>query len=114
MKEQKKLTMELVKSLMDESYTLVWTDYNDNLDNRLDLIHECLASKSQEKLWEKADEWYSDSEWEAVHEIVTRLKAECTACFHVDERRWKLSLKNTKMKYAMRYTVATIRMSFRN
>ena len=65
MKEQKKLTMELVKSLMDESYTLVWTDYNDNLDNRLDLIHECLASKSQEKLWEKADEWYSDSEWEA-------------------------------------------------
>lgn len=48
MKEQKKLTMELVKSLMDESYTLVWTDYNDNLDNRLDLIHECLASKSQE------------------------------------------------------------------
>lgn len=50
MKEQKKLTMELVKSLMDESYTLVWTDYNDNLDNRLDLIHECLASKSQEKI----------------------------------------------------------------
>ena len=58
MKEQKKLTMELVKSLMDESYTLVWTDYNDNLDNYLDLIHECLASKSQEKLWEKTDEWY--------------------------------------------------------
>lgn len=86
MKEQKKLTMELVKSLMDESYTLVWTDYNDNLDNRLDLIHECLASKSQEKLWEKADEWYSDSEWEAVREIITRLKTECTACFHVDEK----------------------------
>ena len=86
MKEQKKLTMELVKSLMDESYTLVWTDYNDNLDNHLDLIHECLASKSQEKLWEKADEWYRDSEWEAVREIITRLKTECTACFHVDEK----------------------------
>ena len=25
--------MELVKSLMDKSYTLVWVDYNDNLDN---------------------------------------------------------------------------------
>ena len=45
--------MELVKSLMDESYTLVWTDYNDNLDNYLDLIRECLASKSQEKLWKR-------------------------------------------------------------
>ena len=42
-----------VKSLMEPSYTLVWTDYNDNLDNYLDLIHECLASKSQEKLWGK-------------------------------------------------------------
>lgn len=33
MEEQEKLTMELVKSLMDKSYTLVWVDYNDNLDN---------------------------------------------------------------------------------
>ena len=114
MKEQKKLTMELVKSLMDESYTLVWTDYNDNLDNRLDLIHECLASKSQEKLWEKADEWYRDSEWEAVHEIVTRLRRNVPHASMLMKRRWKFSLKNTKMKYAMRYRVATIRMSFRN
>lgn len=33
MEEQERLTMELVKSLMDKSYTLVWVDYNDNLDN---------------------------------------------------------------------------------
>ena len=39
--------MELVKSLMDESYTLVWTDYNDNLDNRLDPIHECWEVKAK-------------------------------------------------------------------
>ena len=33
MEEQERLTMEFVKSLMDKSYTLVWVDYNDNLDN---------------------------------------------------------------------------------
>ena len=36
MEKQEKLTMEFVKSLMDESYTLVWVDYRDNLDNSLD------------------------------------------------------------------------------
>ena len=35
MEKQEKLTMEFVKSLMDESYTLVWVDYRDNLDNSL-------------------------------------------------------------------------------
>lgn len=29
----------------------------------------------------KADEWYSDAEWEAVREIIAKLKEEC-AVFH--------------------------------
>ena len=33
MEEQKRLTMEFVKSLMDKSYTLVWVGYNDNFDH---------------------------------------------------------------------------------
>ncbi len=36
MEEQRTLTLDFVKSLMEPSYTLVWTDYNDNLDNHLD------------------------------------------------------------------------------
>ena len=28
-------------------------------------------------LWEKVDEWYGDAEWEAVREIVSKLKDEC-------------------------------------
>lgn len=32
-------------------------------------------------MWEKADEWYSDAEWEAVREIIAKLKEEC-AVFH--------------------------------
>ena len=77
MEEQERLTMEFVKSLMDKSYTLVWVDYNDNLDNCRDTIQKCLEERSCESLWEKVDEWYSDAEWEAVREIVSKLKDEC-------------------------------------
>ena len=77
MEEQERLTMELVKSLMDKSYTLVWVDYNDNLDNCRDTIQKCLEERSCESLWEKVDEWYGDAEWEAVREIVSKLKDEC-------------------------------------
>lgn len=55
MEKQEKLTMEFVKSLMDESYTLVWVDYRDNLDNSLDTIRKCLKEGSSESLLEKVD-----------------------------------------------------------
>ena len=81
MEEQKRLTMEFVKSLMDKSYTLVWVGYNDNFDNCYDTIQKCLEERSCKSLWEKVDEWYDDAEWEAVHEIFSKLKDECIG-FH--------------------------------
>ena len=63
MEEQERLTMEFVRSLMDKSYTLVWVDYNDNLDNCRDHHPEVSEEKSCESLWEKVDEWYGDAEW---------------------------------------------------
>lgn len=77
MKGQEKLTMDFVKSLMDPSYKLVWTDYRDNLDNCRDTIQKCLEERNCERLLEKVDEWYSDAEWEAVRDIVAKLKDEC-------------------------------------
>ena len=85
MDEQKTLTLDFVKSLMEQSYTLVWTDYNDNLDNHRALIQKCLDSKNCEQLWEKADVWYSDAEWEAVRGIIAKLKEECIVFNDFDE-----------------------------
>ena len=98
MEEQERLTMEFVKSLMDKSYTLVWVDYNDNLDNCRDTIQKCLEEKSCESLWEKVDEWYGDAEWEAVREIVSKLKDECIRFHDLGKRKWTSSFKNTKTK----------------
>ena len=85
MEEQKTLTLDFVKSLMEQSYTLVWTDYNDNLDNHLDIIRQCLDKRNYECLWENTDEWYSDAEWESVRDIIIELKDECTESYGFDE-----------------------------
>lgn len=77
--------MELVKSLMEESYTLVWTDYRDNLDGNRDLLQECLDKRSLEPLWDKTEEWYGDSEWEAVKGIMEKLKEKCILFHDFDE-----------------------------
>ena len=86
MEEQKTLTLDFVKSLMEQSYTLLWTDYNDNLDNHLDVIRKCLDKRNCESLWEKVDEWYSDAECEAVHGIIEKLKEECFVFNDFDEK----------------------------
>lgn len=82
---KKKLTMELVKSLMEESYTLLWTDYQDNLDGNRGLLQECQDKRSPEPLWEKAEEWCGDSEWEAAKEIMEKLKERCVLFHDSDE-----------------------------
>lgn len=85
MEEQRTLTLDFVKSLMEPSYTLVWTDYNDNLDNHLDIIRKCLDKRNCDCLWEKAGEWYGNAEYEAVHGIMEKLKEECFVFNDFDE-----------------------------
>ena len=85
MEEQRTLTLDFVKSLMEPSYTLVWTDYNDNFDNHLDIIRKCLDRRNCDCLWEKAGEWYGDAEYEAVHGIMEKLKEECFVFNDFDE-----------------------------
>lgn len=85
MEEQKTLTLDFVKSLMEQSYTLVWTDYNDNLDNHLDIIRKCLEKQNCECLWEEVDKWYFEAEWNAVREIIDKLKEKCTEFYDFDE-----------------------------
>lgn len=46
MDEQKTLTLDFIKSLMEPVYTLVWTDYNDNLDRHRGLIQNVLTAKA--------------------------------------------------------------------
>lgn len=44
-RENKKLTMDFIRSLMEDSYTLVWVNYDDNLNENLDVIETCMKEK---------------------------------------------------------------------
>ena len=83
MKEE--LTMEFVKSLMDETYTLAWVEYDDNFNAEHALIQKCLNEKRPIPLWESIDGWYSDSEWESIKGIIEKLKEECSLFHDFDE-----------------------------
>lgn len=85
MEEQKKLTLDFVKSLMERSYTLVWTDYSDNLDNHHGIIQDCLNKQSCESLEKKVMDWYSESEWASVCKAINTLKEKCIEQYGFDE-----------------------------
>lgn len=82
--ENTRLTMDFIKSLMEDSYTLVLVDCRDNLDDSHNLIRKCLDSRSCEHLWDMTDRWYSDAECAAIREIVAKLRDKCVNIFNKD------------------------------
>lgn len=76
-REGKELTMDYIKSVMEDSYTLVWVDYCDNPDDNLDVIEECLRDKCAMTLYNKADEWFREALWRNVREIWRQIESDC-------------------------------------
>lgn len=77
MDKQQRLTWYRLKELMQKYYTLRWVSYDENLDDHLDLIGQCMQNKNSDPLSEAVWEWYSDAEWNAVHAAVEELKDTC-------------------------------------
>lgn len=70
------ITMDRVKDRMDDTYSLIYIDYRDSLDNRLDTIEECIRNKSADALYEDIDDCFSDYEYSRVLETMEELKKE--------------------------------------
>ncbi len=75
--KNKSLTLETVFGFMDKSYTLIWVNYDDNLDDNFDVLQQCLDDKSTDHLRDKITDWYIDAEHESVNEIIDLLKKQC-------------------------------------
>ncbi len=73
----KELTMDFIRSVMDDSYTLVWVNYDDNLNENLDVIETCMKEKSAMTLYDKTDDWYRDARWHGVSQILDDIKSSC-------------------------------------
>ncbi|MCM1107949.1 MAG: hypothetical protein NC388_02705 [Clostridium sp.] len=77
MEQKKELTMDLIKSLMEPSYTLVWVSRDSSFDSCHDTIEECLGNKNAMMMLDKSDEWYADVQWLAIRDIIGQLKSDC-------------------------------------
>jgi len=84
--QRKEIDMELVKSLMDDKYSLVHVDYNDSLDGHPEVFRKCLQDKSADHLYEAFDGWYSDAERQAVDEAMEEIK---TRLVDAGYKRWQ-------------------------
>ena len=69
--KQDKLTFDNVVECMQKAYTLTYTDHTTNLNNRMDIVVECLGKKSAEPLFDFANEY---EQGEQVQQIIEELK----------------------------------------
>lgn len=52
---------EEVKELLPKRTSLYYVDYNDSLDDHLDLLQECIENGEYDTLYSAIDDWYIDS-----------------------------------------------------
>lgn len=79
------MTMELVKSLMDDSYVLAWADSSENLAGQLELIQECLNDRNSYKLMERVDDTYDDIEFESIRLAMQELKERVSSEYGIEQ-----------------------------
>ena len=70
----KEIDMKMVIGLMDDTYSLIYVDYSESLENSLDTIEKCIVAKNRDALFEDLDERYFDHRIESVKDIMENLK----------------------------------------
>jgi hypothetical protein len=71
------LTMDLVESYMDKTYTLNYTSsYDDNLNDHLGLVQKVIQEQDSTSLWEEVDEWFWEQRLDSVETIKEQLREE--------------------------------------
>jgi len=84
--QDQELTLDLVKSYMDKTYTLSYTcGYDENLDDHLGIVQKVIQEQDKTSLYEESDEWYDDQRWDSVETIKKELKKEIIDNENVDK-----------------------------
>ena len=76
-----------ITELLPRRVELAYVDYRDNLDERKELIQECLHKNEWYPLDEEIMEWYTDSEYESENYYLKELAKDLVRTFDVDEER---------------------------
>jgi hypothetical protein len=70
-----------VLELLPACISLCDVNYNDNLNDRIDLLQSCVMENSQDKLYEFVDTAFTDSEEESIQQYMKELQDEVSGKF---------------------------------
>jgi hypothetical protein len=84
--QRKRIDLELVKSLMDDKYHLLYVDCNDNLNGRPEVFSRCIEDKKADYLHDLFNYWYQDQEYNNAGEAMEELKKRVVATGY---KRWQ-------------------------
>ena len=70
----KELTLEVIKENLQESYNLIYVDYNENLDEQMDEMQNSIINGNFDNFDEKIDDWYWDSMNDSINGEIYELK----------------------------------------
>lgn len=77
-------SLEEVINLFDKSYTLVYVDYRDSLDNNLEEIQKAIHKQDMSYIWESTDDWVMDAQIYGLDSALDELKKEIKSTFDLE------------------------------
>ena len=75
---------EEVKELLPETTSLYYVDYNESLDEHLDLLESCIQDQSYESLYDAINDWYEESPFYAFEYLDKELLSDIENKFGVE------------------------------
>lgn len=65
-------TLQFFIDKLDKTYDLSYVDYNDSLDEHLDLVQEAIRDGNMDKIYDEVFPWYDNQEWETANECANQ------------------------------------------
>ena len=79
------ITPEQLIEALPVSVSLTYVDYRDTLSEQTDVLQKCIAANTYDDLYMKIDEWYSESEAEAMHDVKNELQGDIETKYAITE-----------------------------
>lgn len=83
--KKEKLRKEQILDLLPTRTSLIYVDYNDNLDEQAEVIQQCIRDGNFDSLYEKVDEWYLGSQFDGLSYILKELKEDIESTFEIED-----------------------------
>jgi len=74
-----------IKPLMDEKYSLIYVDRNDDLSNQLEAVQAAIHNPENNTLWETIEDCYQEHRWDSEEEAQNELRDAIMTKFNLEQ-----------------------------